>query len=205
MNPSVDFILKTGCGRCKFHATPACKIHKWHEELTILRHLLLQYGLNEEVKWGFPCYTLAGKNIVMLAAFKDNCALSFFKGALLKENPILEKSGENSVTFRLIRFQGVEKINQNLSLIQEIILEAIEIEKQGKKLPKMDHTKLEFPEELQEIFDEDFLFKEAFNRLTPGRQRGYILFFSQPKQSQTRMNRIQKYYQLIIDGKGMND
>ena len=134
MNQKVDLFLLDGCGRCKLYQTPQCKVHKWPEELITLRALILELGLEEEIKWGFPCYTLNGKNILMLAPFKDNCAISFFKGALLKENSILEKSGENSNTFRLIRFQGMEKINQEKETIQQIIQEAIEIEKSGKKI-----------------------------------------------------------------------
>jgi uncharacterized protein YdeI (YjbR/CyaY-like superfamily) len=205
MNKQVDLFLIDGCGRCKYYQTPQCKVLKWTEEITILRSIILESGLTEEIKWGFPCYTLNGKNILMIAAFKDNCAISFFKGALLKENPILEKSGENSNTFRLIRFQGMEKINQEKETIQQIIHEAIEIEKSGKKLPKTDYSSIEIPEELENAFEEDHIFKAAFKSLTPGRQRGYILFFSQPKQSQTRTNRIEKFKNAILEGKGMND
>ena len=205
MNKQVDLFLIDGCGRCKYYQTPQCKVLKWTEEITILRSIILESGLTEEIKWGFPCYTLNGKNILMIAAFKDNCAISFFKGALLKENPILEKSGENSNTFRLIRFQGMEKINQEKETIQQIIHEAIEIEKSGKKLPKTDYSSIEIPEELENALEEDHIFKAAFKSLTPGRQRGYILFFSQPKQSQTRTNRIEKCKNAILEGNGMND
>jgi uncharacterized protein YdeI (YjbR/CyaY-like superfamily) len=205
MNQKVDLFLLDGCGRCKLYQTPQCKVHKWPEELITLRALILEFGLEEEIKWGFPCYTLNGKNILMLAPFKDNCAISFFKGALLKENPILEKSGENSNTFRLIRFQGMEKINQEKETIQQIIQEAIEIEKSGKKLPKTDYSSIEIPEELENAFEDDHIFKAAFKSLTPGRQRGYILHFAQPKQAQTRMNRIEKYKPAIFNGKGLNE
>jgi uncharacterized protein YdeI (YjbR/CyaY-like superfamily) len=205
MNHKVDLFLLDGCGRCKFYQTPQCKVHKWPEELNTLRGIILEFGLEEEIKWGFPCYVFNGKNILMLAPFKDNCAVSFFKGALLKDNPILEKSGENSNTFRLIRFQGMDKINKEKDTIRKIILEAIQIEKSGKKLPKIDHSKLEIPEELDLAFEDDSIFKIAFKNLTPGRQRGYILHFSQPKQSQTRINRIQKCKPAIFNGKGLNE
>jgi uncharacterized protein YdeI (YjbR/CyaY-like superfamily) len=205
MNQKVDLFLLDGCGRCKYYQTPQCKVHKWPEELITLRGLILEYGLEEEIKWGFPCYTLNGKNILMLAPFKDNCALSFFKGALLKENPILEKSGENSNTFRLIRFQGMDKINKEIDTIRLIIQEAIDIEKSGKKLPKTDYSSIEIPEELETAFEDDHLFKAAFKNLTPGRQRGYILHFSQPKQTQTRTNRIEKSKTAIMNGKGLNE
>ena len=205
MNQKVDLFLLDGCGRCKLYQTPQCKVHRWPEELNNLRGLILELGLEEEIKWGFPCYTLNGKNILMLAPFKDNCAISFFKGALLKENPILEKSGENSNTFRLIRFQGMEKINQEKKTIQQIIQEAIEIEKSGKKLPKTDYATIELPVELENAFEDDHVFKSAFKSLTPGRQRGYILHFAQPKQAQTRMNRIEKCKPAIFNGKGLNE
>jgi uncharacterized protein YdeI (YjbR/CyaY-like superfamily) len=205
MNQKVDLFLLDGCGRCKYYQTPQCKVHKWPEELITLRGLILEYGLEEEIKWGFPCYTLNGKNILMLAPFKDNCALSFFKGALLKENPILEKSGENSNTFRLIRFQGMDKINKEKETIRHIIQEAIDIEESGKKLPKTDYSSIEIPEELEVAFEDDHLFKAAFKSLTPGRQRGYILHFSQPKQTQTRTNRIEKSKTAIMNGKGLNE
>jgi uncharacterized protein YdeI (YjbR/CyaY-like superfamily) len=205
MNQKVDLFLLDGCGRCKLYQTPQCKVHKWPEELITLRALILELGLEEEIKWGFPCYTLNGKNILMLAPFKDNCAISFFKGALLKENSILEKSGENSNTFRLIRFQGIEKINQEKDTIRLIIKEAIEIEKSGKKLPKTDYSAIEIPEELENAFEDDHVFKSAFKSLTPGRQRGYILHFAQPKQVQTRMKRIEKCKPAIFNGKGLNE
>jgi uncharacterized protein YdeI (YjbR/CyaY-like superfamily) len=205
MNNKVDLFLLDGCGRCKYYQTPQCKVHKWPEELITLRALILELGLEEEIKWGFPCYTLNGKNILMLAPFKDNCAISFFKGALLKENSILEKSGENSNTFRLIRFQGIEKINQEKDTIRLIIKEAIEIEKSGKKLPKTDYSAIEIPEELENAFEDDHVFKSAFKSLTPGRQRGYILHFAQPKQVQTRMKRIEKCKPAIFNGKGLNE
>jgi uncharacterized protein YdeI (YjbR/CyaY-like superfamily) len=205
MNPKVDLFLLDGCGRCKLYQTPQCKVHMWPEELNTLRGLILQFGLEEEIKWGFPCYTLNGKNILMLAPFKDNCSISFFKGALLKENPILEKSGENSNTFRLIRFQGMEKIFKEKETIQKIIQEAIEIEKSGKKIPKTDYSAIELPEELEDALEDDHIFKAAFKSLTPGRQRGYILHFSQPKQTQTRINRIEKCKSAILNGKGLNE
>lgn len=205
MNQKVDLFLLDGCGRCKLYQTPQCKVHRWSEELITLRGLILEHDLVEEIKWGFPCYTLNGKNILMLAVFKDNCAISFFKGGLLNDNPILEKSGENSNIFRLIRFQGIEKINKEKDTIRKIIQEAIKIEKSGKKLPKTNYSELEIPEELTAAFEEDEIFKSAFKSLTPGRQRGYLLFFSQPKQSQTRLNRIQKCKSAILNGKGLNE
>lgn len=205
MNQKVDLFLLDGCGRCKLYQTPQCKVHRWSEELITLRGLILEHDLVEEIKWGFPCYTLNGKNILMLAVFKDNCAISFFKGGLLNDNPILEKSGENSNIFRLIRFQGIEKINKEKDTIRKIIQEAIKIEKSGKKLPKTNYSELEIPEELTAAFEEDEIFKSAFKSLTPGRQRGYLLFFSQPKQSQTRLNRIQKCKSDILNGKGLNE
>lgn len=206
MNQKVDIFLLDGCGRCKYYQTPQCKVLKWTEELTLLRGIILETGLNEEIKWGFPCYTMNGKNVVMLAAFKENCAISFFKGSLIKnQNDLLEKAGENSNSGRLIRFQNAEKILENASTIKSLIEEAITIEKQGKKLPKTDYAALELPEELIVAFEEDHLFKNSFKSLTPGRQRAYIMFFAQPKQSQTRTNRIEKFKNAILAGKGLNE
>lgn len=206
MNQKVDVFLLDGCGRCKYYQTAQCKVLKWTEELTMLRSIILESGLNEEIKWGFPCYTLNGKNVLMLAPFKENCSISFFKGSLLKNHVhLLEKAGENSNVARLIRFKNTEKINQNIVEIKALINEAISIEKEGIKLPKVNHSSIELPTELMDAFEEDSIFKNSFKALTPGRQRAYILFFSQPKQMQTRINRIEKSKNAILAGKGLNE
>lgn len=204
-NQKVDLFLLQGCGRCKYYQTAQCKVHKWSEELRSLRSLIMENDVDEAVKWGFPCYMINGKNVLMLSAFKDHCAISFFKGSLLKENPLLESGGEHSNVFRLIRFQGIDKINREKESIIQIIQEAIEIEKSGKKILKTDYSAMDIPEELAFAFEEDFHFKSAFTNLTPGRQRGYLIFFTKPKQSETRKKRIEKYKESIILGKGLNE
>ena len=174
--------------------------------LNHLRSIVLSCGLTEEVKWKGPCYTYKGKNIVMLGNFKDNCVLSFFKGSLLHDSEgILSKPGENSQVFRIIRFKTMDDFINVEPFLKAYIFEAIEIEKSGAKLPTLDISSIEIPEELTRIFKENEQFKMAFESLTPGRQRAYILFFSAAKNSQTRFDRIEKFKNQIMDGKGMND
>ncbi len=205
MNPKVDDYLIEGCGRCPLGGTPDCKVHNWQEELNLLRSIVLDCGLTEEVKWGVPCYTCQKKNIVLVSAFKEYCALSFFKGVLLKDTSrILQKPGENSQSARLIRFQNVQKIIEMESILKTYIAEAVEVEKAGLKASfKINPEPI--PEELQNKLDEIPALKKAFEALTPGRQRGYILYFSAPKQSKTRVSRIEKCMSRILEGKGMHD
>ncbi len=205
-NPEVDEYLSEGCGRCSLVGTPECKVHTWQEELKALRRLLLQCGLTEERKWGSPCYTLNGKNVVMIAAFKDNCSLSFLKGVLLKDDHgILEKPGENSQSVRFARFTDVKQITNQWNILKHYVFEAIEVEKAGLKVKKKDISEYDVPEELQAKLDNDPDFKEAFGALTPGRQRGYMLYISQAKQSKTRISRIEKCIPKIRAGKGYNE
>ena len=174
--------------------------------LNNLRDIVLSCGLIEEVKWKVPCYTYKGKNIVVLGEFKDNCVLSFFKGSLLNDSEgFLSKPGENSHVFRVIRFKSMDDFNKAEPFLRSYIFEAIEIEKSGVKLPSIDISTIEIPEELTQNFNENKQFKMAFESLTPGRQRAYILFFSAAKNSQTRFDRIEKFKNQIMDGKGMND
>jgi uncharacterized protein YdeI (YjbR/CyaY-like superfamily) len=206
LNPKVDSYLIEGCGRCSLGGTPECKVNNWQEELEQLRTILLDCGLAEELKWGVPCYTFQNSNVVIMSAFKEYCALSFFKGALLKDaQGILDKPGEHTQAARLIRFTNVQEIMDMESILKAYVYEAIEVEKAGLKV---DFTKtLEFaiPEEFQNKLDEIPALKTAFEALTPGRQRAYLLYFSQPKQSKTRVSRVEKYMQQILDGKGLHD
>ena len=203
-NPKVDAFLVDGCGRCKFFATPKCKVNTWRIELELLREILLKTPLSEEVKWGNPCYTVEGRNVLMIGAFKDSCVLSFFKGALLKDpHKILEKPGENSRTFRLFRFTEADQIKKLKSQIREYILEAIELEKSGARI-EYGKEKLSLPTELNEAFKKDAKLKAAFEQLTPGRQRGYQIFISAAKQSTTRNSRIEKCRKNILAGKGFD-
>ena len=206
MNPKVDSYLVVGCGRCPLVNTPECKVHTWTEEMKLLRNILLDSGLTEEVKWSMPCYTSEKRNIVLMSAFKEYCALSFFKGALLKDaKGILIQQTENTQSARQIRFTDVDEIVEMEPILKAYIAEAIEVEKAGLKVELKKTPEFSIPDELQKKFNEDPALKAAFEALTPGRQRGYILHFSQPKQSKTRVARIEKNIPKIFEGKGFQD
>lgn len=205
-NPAVDLYFIDGCGRCPLGGTPQCKVHFWEAELAQLRMIALECGLKEELKWKHPCYTIDGHNVILLGAFKEYCLISFIKGALLKDEfEILEMPGENAHSGRVIRFNNVEKIIEKEAIIKNLIHQAIEIEKAGLKVKSKDVSEYDFPEELLLKFEELPAFKAAFEALTPGRQKGYLLHFSQAKQSKTRMDRIEKYMDKIFAGKGWQD
>ena len=206
MNKNVDNYFLDGCGRCPLGGTPQCKVHSWAQELDLLRSILQESELKEECKWGVPCYTYQGANVLIISAFKEYCCLSFFKGALLKDPyKILSKQGENTYGARLIRFTHFQEIQKLTSEIKSTISEAIEVEKSGLKLPAKEYTAKDFVNELQQKLEEDPSFKSAFEALTPGRQRGYNLYFSQAKQSVTRFSRIEKSMIKIFEGKGWNE
>ena len=206
MNKSVTGYFLDGCGRCPLGGTPQCKVHRWSKELAALRKVLLSCNLMEEVKWGVPCYTDNHKNIVLMSAFKEYCAVSFFKGALLKdEDKFLEKPGENSQAARIMRFTTVADIKKSTPKLKRLVQEAIDLERKGLKVDFKAKTKLVLIPELLKKFKELPALETAFQKLTPGRQRGYMLYFSQPKQSQTREQRINKCAQLIFEGRGWND
>ncbi|HKI87708.1 MAG TPA: YdeI/OmpD-associated family protein [Draconibacterium sp.] len=192
MNPKVDAYLS--------------KIKKWQEETEILRMIILDCGLKEELKWGKPCYIYQNKNIVVIQGFKEYFALLFFKGVMLKDpNGILKKMGENTHVGRQVRFASVQQIVELEPTIKAYIYEAIEVEKAGLKVPLKEEKELIFPEEFQHKLNEIPALKTAFETLTPGRQRAYILYFSQPKQSKTRESRVEKWLPQILNGKGLND
>lgn len=206
MNPKVNLYLRDGCGRCALYKTPECKVHTWKEELVHLREIILDCGLEEELKWGVACYTYGKKNVLLLSALKDYCALSFFKGALLKDDKgYLEKPGKNSQAARLFKFTKVRDIIDLEPVIKAYVCEAIEVEKAGLKIDFKAKNELQLPEELKQKFRETPALEKAFNGLTPGRQRGYVLYFSGAKQSKTRSARIEKYAQKILDGRGFHD
>jgi len=205
-NPEVDAYFAQGCGRCSLFATPQCRVHLWQEQMQTLRDLLLEAGLTEERKWGNPCYTLNGKNIVMLGAFKEYCSLGFFKGSLLKDpQKLLVAAGENSQASRQLRFTSVVEINKHKKHIKAIIQDAIRTEEAGKKVAFKAVSEFAVPDELVQTFEDDPDLKKAFYALTPGRQRGYLLHFAQPKQSATRLSRIAKCTPQIMRGEGLND
>lgn len=205
MDKKISEYFSSGCGRCSLFQTPHCKVHTWQEELLLLRSYVITTELVEELKWSQPCYTLNGKNVLILSAFKDCVFLSFLKGSLMKDPAnILEFAGPNSRTGKLWKFYNADSIRENRELIIHYIQEAMEIEKSGIKTSSID-TKPKLPEELLAYFRNDSLFKKAFESLTPGRQRGYLIYFNQAKQSGTRMKRIQNSVVKIMEGKGYNE
>jgi len=178
---------------------------KWEKELEKLRMIILDCGLDEELKWGAPCYTFQKKIVVMIGELKKCCLLSFFKGSMLYDaNNILSKPGENTQTARVIRFTSVRDIVKMESILKAYIYEAIEVERAGLKVVLKKNPE-PIPDELQKKLDEIPALKNAFYALTKGRQRAYSLYFSQPKQSKTRESRIKKCIPQILDGKGLND
>jgi uncharacterized protein YdeI (YjbR/CyaY-like superfamily) len=170
-----------------------------------LRTIILDCGLTEEVKWGSPCYTYNNKNVLMLAALKSYCAISFFKGVLLNDSKnILDKPGENSQHGRLIKFTKDSDLAAMEKTIKQYIKQAIEIEKAGLKVETVPNPE-PIPDEFKQVMDENPELKSAFFALTPGRQRSWILHFSSAKQAQTRISRIEKYTPKILQGKGFHD
>jgi len=203
---SINTYLLHGCGRCKLAGSPDCKVVKWQAELMELREIALASKLTEEVKWGVPCYTYNGANVFLIHAFKDYCAILFMKGALLKDpKKILIRQTENVQGGRQIRFTNVKEIVRLKKVLSSYIQEAIELEKRGEKVVMKQTSEFKVPDEFTEITKKDPAFKKAFDALTPGRQRGYLLFFSQAKQSKTRIDRITKYRAQILKGKGLQD
>ncbi|MBH5318450.1 YdeI family protein [Paenibacillus sp. GSMTC-2017] len=192
MNPKVDQFL--------------IKAKKWREEYEKLRNIVLDCNLTEEFKWMHPCYMFDNKNIVLIHGFKDYCALLFHKGALLKDaQGILIQQTENVQAARQIRFTNIQEIIEMEPIIKAYIYEAVEVEKAGLEVNYKKNTEYTIPEELQKQFDDIPALKTSFEALTPGRQRAYLLFFSDPKQSKTRASRVEKYKQHILEGKGLND
>jgi uncharacterized protein YdeI (YjbR/CyaY-like superfamily) len=182
------------------------KVEKWRDEYYRLRAIVLDCQLTEELKWGNPCYTLDDKNIVLMHGFNEYCALLFFKGALLKDaNGLLIRQTENVQAGRQIRFTSVREIDEMEPILKAYIHEAIAVEKAGLKVPKKTTAEFALPEELRSKLEELPALKAAFEALTPGRQRAYILYFSAAKQSKTREARIEKSTPRILDGKGLDD
>ncbi|MDG5472346.1 YdeI family protein [Jeotgalibacillus sp. ET6] len=182
------------------------KEKKWQAEFQKLRELMLECGLTEDFKWMHPCYTVDGKNVVIIHGFKDYCAIMFQKGALMKDpDHLLIQQTKNSQAARQIRFSQAEEITALGETIKMYIQNAIEIEKAGLEIDFKDTSEYTVPEELQHKFEEMPELKTAFEALTPGRQRGYLLYFSEVKQAKTRESRIEKAMEKIMDGKGLRD
>ena len=179
---------------------------QWQQEYRKLREIVLECGLEEKLKWGVPCYTINNKNVVLIHGFKEYCALLFHKGALLKDpEGILIQQTENVQAARQIRFTSLEEIEEQEADLKAYIKEAVEVEKSGLKVELKKTAEYEVPEEFQQVLQENPEFKAAFEALTPGRQRGYILYFASPKQSKTRVSRIEKVWDRILEGKGLMD
>ena len=192
LNPTVDFFFS--------------KAKKWQEEFEKLRMIILDCGLTEELKWGVPCYTFQESNIVLIHGFKEYCAILFIKGALLHDvHGLLIQQTKNVQAGRQIRFTNLREIVEMEPILKAYIHEAIEVEKAGLKVNYKKATEFIIPEEFINKLEEVPGLQDAFDALTPGRQRAYILYFSAPKQSKTRESRIEKCMQQILKGKGLND
>jgi uncharacterized protein YdeI (YjbR/CyaY-like superfamily) len=191
-NPKVDFFF--------------AKAEQWQKEFEKLRTIILDCGLTEELKWGHPCYTFQNTNIVIIQGFKEYCAILFTKGALLKDaKGILIQQTENVQAARQVRFTSLQEIGKLERVLKGYIKEAIEAERAGLKVTYKKTSEFKIAEEFQKKLDEDAALRSAFEKLTPGRQRGYLLYFSAPKQSKTRESRVEKSIPLIFDGLGLND
>lgn len=191
MNPKADFYFDKG---------------KWQEAITLLRDMVLKCGLAEELKWGCPCYIFEGRNIVLIHVFRDYCALLLFKGALLQDPAgILIQQTANVQSARQLRFTGIKEIKSRAAVIKSYIYEAIEVERAGLKVPLKKTKDYAVPEEFQKRLSKSPTLKKAFEALTPGRQRGYLFYFTQAKQSKTREARVEKYIPKILEGKGLED
>jgi len=192
MNPKVDWFFD--------------KATQWQKEFEKLRSIILDCGLNEELKWGQPCYTYENRNVVLIHGFTEYCALLFFKGALMGDaNGILIQQTENVQSARQIRFTNVKEIAKLEKTLKAYIYEAIEVEKAGLKVAYKKTADYKMPEEFQKKLNKSATLKKAFEALTPGRQKAYIFYFSQAKQAKTREARVEKYVKQILLGKGLED
>ena len=192
MNPKVDEFISNA--------------HNWQEEMAQLRAIVLECELIEELKWGVPCYSYQGSNVLIIHGFKEYCALNFFNGVLLNDSEaILIQQTKNVQTARQIRFKYVSEIVKMIPVLKAYIFEAIEVEKAGLKVELKKTSDFDVPEELLQKFNGHPDFKTAFEALTPGRQKGYLLHFAQPKQSKSRVSRIEKNTERILNGKGIRD
>lgn len=182
------------------------KNDKWRDEMLALREILLASPLSEDFKWNGPCYTFEGSNVIALWGLKNAAAMAFFKGALMQDpENVLVAPGDNSRSMRKIEVQSIDEITALTPVLRDYILRAVAIEKAGLKVERSDGSDLEYPQELLDRLDNDTNFRAAFEALTPGRQRGYILHFGQAKQPATRTSRIEKAVPAIMAGKGMHD
>lgn len=202
---SVDAYLRDGCGRCDKYRTPACKVHRWTKPLEALRALVLESGLVEEMKWGMPCYTLDGKNVLMIAAFKEHCALQFFKGAALEDpDGVLESAGPNSQHVRFIKFRSSGDLTARRKAVTGLVARAIALERAGGKVVPRAQAEA-IPAELSRRLASDGALRRAFDALTPGRRRSHVLHVSGAKQADTRERRVDRCVEAILAGRGFNE
>lgn len=203
---SADLYFDQGCGRCPLMGTPSCKVVPWREVLMELRVVIQNTGLEEQLKWGAPCYTLKGKNVLMLSALKDKVVVSFFKGALLNDpKNILVKPGPNSQAARYLVFTSLTAVEQLSGTLLNFIEEATALEISGAKIEFQDQSKTPYPTFLTDYFTSHPELAEAFARLTPGRQRSYLLYFQSAKQAATQLRRIKQCTAKIFIGKGWQE
>ncbi len=199
---SVDSYLQDGCGRCDLYRTPDCKVHRWTGGLQVMRELLLAAGLTEEMKWGSPCYTWAGKNVAMIVSFKESCALQFFKGAGLQDpEGKLESPGPNSHYGRFLRFRSSQEVSERRTQASQFIDQALALERAGVKLAAPTERE-PMPAELEQRLATDPQLALAFAALTPGRQRSHILHIGGAKQADTRERRVERCAGEILAGRG---
>jgi uncharacterized protein YdeI (YjbR/CyaY-like superfamily) len=208
MTTHAEDFFTSGCGRCPLGGTPDCKVQHWQAVLVRLREIVLETGLDETCKYGSPFYTLGagGANVVWIGVLKDYALVGFAKGALLADpQGILFQQTENVQAGRLLQFFDLEDVKRLENALREYIFEAIEIEKAGLKVQLKTTAEFEVPQEMEQKMAQDPAFRAAFEALTPGRQRGYLLHFAQPKQSKTRTERIEKWMPQIFMGRGLHD
>jgi len=206
MNPEFNRFIEHGCGRCPRGGTPQCNVLLWTDILSALRRILLDCGLTEEIKWGVPCYTVSGKNVILMSALKACATVSFIQGALLKDPyQLLEKPGPYSRQGRYMKFTSVSGVLEQEDHIRLYIQESIENEKAGRKVDLSSHDPVSMPAELHAWLEQDPVLRDAFFALTPGRQRGYLIHFSGAKQSATRIARIERCIPDILNGNGLHD
>ena len=204
-NTSFESYIEDGCGRCARFQTPACKVHRWTAVLEALRALALAGDLVEEMKWGFPCYTLAGKNVLMVVAFKEHCALQFFKGAALADpEEVLEAPGPNSQAVRLLKVRSLADVKARRKVAQRLIELAIALERSGGAVaPRAAADPV--PDELTRRLAADPALRRAFAALTPGRQRSHVIHIAGAKQPATRERRVDRCAEDILAGRGFNE
>ncbi|MDX2195673.1 MAG: YdeI/OmpD-associated family protein [Cytophagales bacterium] len=205
MNTNAESYFTEGCGRCPLGGTPACKVNNWTQELLTIRSIIQECGLTEVSKWGVPCYTYQNKNILLLGAFKDYCVISFLKGVLLEDtHQVLELPGENSQSGRIIRITEVAQVMRLQQVIKNYIYQAIDIETSGKKVKLKTIEEYYVAPEFENKLNAMPELKSAFETLTPGKRRGYLIYINSAKQQQTRESRIEKCIPMILQGKAFN-